>query len=284
MLQPYRFQPEIAAWEAWPSARVTSPAKLTLLTYNLWFDQFRWRDRLTSALAEVDEHRADIIGLEEVTPEFLELILATDWVRSDYWVSDVSGETLQPNGVLLLARHPLQRLALCQLPSEKHRKFVIAEIGTPAGWLYVGALHLESSSSGTPMRLEQLDSILPGLHRAADAVLMGDFNFDPQDEAEQSRIEREYMDLWPTLRPTEPGYTVDSLHNHMRYVNKQQHRSARFDRILLRSDDHSWKPLAIGMIGTQPIAPDQPDVFPSDHFGLVGRILCSDAGSDPAAA
>ena len=76
-------------------------------------------------------------------------------------MSDITGETLQPHGVLLLSRVPLRGLGLRVLPSNKNRKLLVAELGMGVRSACVGNLHLESSASATPLRLAQLDEVLP---------------------------------------------------------------------------------------------------------------------------
>jgi tyrosyl-DNA phosphodiesterase 2 len=272
MLQPHGFDASTGTWKARPGLRPPLADRLTLVTYNLWFNKHRWQERSDALLRLVRNCDPDIIGFQEVTPPHLERILAEDWVRREYHVSDVVGFTLEPHGVLLLSRLPVNSLALSHLPSHKDRKLVVGELATADGAICVGTVHLESSALSFAVRLEQLYRILPSMRGARHAVLMGDFNFDPRDQAEQSRIDPGYTDLWPALHSGEPGYTVDSALNGMRLLHKQRHTRARFDRILLRSAGPRWEPESIRMIGTQPISPDRPQVYPSDHFGLVGVI------------
>jgi endonuclease/exonuclease/phosphatase family metal-dependent hydrolase len=174
---------------------------------------------------------------------------------------------------LLLSRLPMRGLALCHLPSQKDRKLLLGELETANGSLCAGTVHLESSPPNILFRLRQLGRALPWLSGANDGVLMGDFNFDPRDRVEQSLIEPGYTDLWPELHGDEPGYTVDSTRNRMRFQHKARHKRARFDRILLRSRGRRWVPESISIIGTEPISPDQANLYPSDHFGLAGLIV-----------
>jgi tyrosyl-DNA phosphodiesterase 2 len=273
LLEPQGFDPIKGAWAPGlgPPPRVAD--RLTLVTYNLWFGEHRWEERLTALLGLVRDCRPDVIGFQEVTPWCLEHVLAEDWVRRAYQVSDADGSTLEPHGVLLLSRLPIRDLALCHLPSEKDRKLVLGELETVDGCICAGTVHLESSPPSVLLRLEQLDRVLPWLSEADDGVLMGDFNFDPRDTAEQSLIEPRYRDLWPELHGDEPGYTVDTRLNRMRLQNKGLHKRARFDRILLRSRGCRWAPASMRIIGTGPLSPEQPDLYPSDHFGLAGVIV-----------
>jgi tyrosyl-DNA phosphodiesterase 2 len=271
-LTPYRFDPSSGTWEAGGAAVPLAVDRLTLVTYNLWYHEYRWEDRLAAVLRLVREAHPHVIAFQEVTQAHLTRILAEDWIRGQYQVSDASGVTLEPNGVLLLSRIPINSLVLCHLPSRKKRKMVLGELETGYGTLHAGSIHLESSPLNLPVRLEQLDRVLPSLHNTRHSLLMGDFNFDPRDQAEQSRIAPGYTDLWPVLHGAEPGYTVDSRLNEMRFFHKQRQKRARYDRILLRSADGCWQPESARIIGTQPISADRPLVYPSDHFGLLGVV------------
>ena len=276
-LDAFRFVSSARAWRPVETEPDMSRDRLVLVTFNVWFGQFFWRDRFAALLGTVRDCGPDVIALQEVTPRHLQYLLTDSWVRREFRLSDVTGETLQPHGVLLLSRVPLRGLGLRELPSNKDRKLLVAELGMGARSACVGNLHLESSASATPLRLAQLDKVLPALQGSPHRLLMGDFNFDPAQEAEQARVDEHYRDLWVELRGDDPGYTEDTDINRMRLLHKSQAKQVRFDRILLRSSRPGWKPESIEMIGTRPIAGDKPEVFPSDHFGLAGRLSwCGD--------
>ncbi len=250
--------------------------RLALLTWNVWFGEFFWQERFAALLELVRACQPDLVALQEVTPRHLEQLLALEWVRREFRISDITGSTLQPHGVLLLSRLPLRNLSLQELPSAKDRKMLVAEVGLGARSVCVGNLHLESSPKATPVRLAQLDKILPRLQGAQRTLLMGDFNFDPLQMPEQARVDQYFQDLWAELRPHEPGFTEDTAINGMLLSHKGREKQVRFDRMLLRSPVPGWIPEFVQLIGTRPIAPRQPDLFPSDHFGLAGSVLWSD--------
>ena len=255
--------------------------RLALLTYNVWFGEFLWQERFAALLDVVRACRPDLVALQEVTPRHLEYLLAVEWVRREFRISDITGSTLQPHGVLLLSRLPLRNLGLQELPSDKDRKMLVAELGLGSRSVCVGNLHLESSPQATPVRLAQLDKILPRLQSVQRTLLMGDFNFDPVQMPEQARVEQYFRDLWAELRPDEPGFTEDTAINDMLLSHKGKEKQVRFDRILLRSPQPGWIAESVQLIGTRPIAPHQPDLFPSDHFGLAGSLVWSDGGYHP---
>jgi tyrosyl-DNA phosphodiesterase 2 len=245
---------------------------LTLLTYNVWFMPFAFVERGKALLEIIRSCDADIIGLQEVKPEFLRMILEQDWVRRNYLVSDVQGKTVRPHGVLLLSRLPVCRLVLYNLPSALDRKFLIAELVLNTSVTKVAILHLESRKKNAHMRAEQLMDIIPLLENNPHVLLMGDFNFAPASNDEPSLIDSKYEDLWSILNPEDPGFTIDTDINTMRLAQKGKPKQVRFDRILMHSSSPGWKPGCIKLLGTDPVSQTYPAVFPSDHFGLLARL------------
>jgi tyrosyl-DNA phosphodiesterase 2 len=271
-LDTFRFATSRGDWMPAGFEQDVPRDRLALLTYNVWFGEFLRQERFAALLDAVRACGPDLVALQEVTPRHLEHLLAVEWVRREFRISDITGATLQPHGVLLLSRLPLRNLGLQELPSDKDRKLLVAELGLGSRAVCVGNLHLESSPQATPVRLAQLDTILPRLHGTQRTLLMGDFNFDPGQMLEQARVDQYYRDLWAEL-----GFTEDTAINGMLLSHKGREKQVRFDRILLRSPRPGWIPESVRLIGTRPITPYQPDVFPSDHFGLAGSLVWSDS-------
>lgn len=257
----WRFQE--GAWREAPPGGGTRPSTLRLVTFNLWFEAHEREARCRGQAALLQELDPDIMGLQEATLRMLEPLLAQEWVRSGYWCSASSTSAAATHGVVMLARVVPDRLAIEQLPGQMGRRLLWADFGD----LRVGVVHLESMGSSAPARAAQLAQIFPRLAEAPSAVLMGDFNMCSTWE-ENANLDPAYLDLWPTLRPTEPGWTEDTSINTMRAAIRRHDKAVRFDRMLLRSA--TWRARDIELIGTRPLGPD---LFCSDHFGLVSQIL-----------
>lgn len=273
-LRPFAFDHASGTWVPDCERPPAHADHLTVLTYNIWFSNHCRAERLAGLLRVIESCRPDVIGLQEVTPEQSRGILAADWVRGEYQVSDVHASTLSPHGVLLLSRLPLRRVAFCGLPSRKHRKLLLGTLALSEGDLNIATIHMESSAKSRLLRLAQLKHARSAQARSGteDAILMGDLNFDPRQQAEQARIDAVYLDLWSELRAAEPGYSVDTRRNGMRLLHKRGHKCARFDRILLRSPANRWQPQSIQLVGTQPVSGTPAPLFPSDHFGLLATL------------
>jgi tyrosyl-DNA phosphodiesterase 2 len=254
-------------------APAASPAPtsgyLSLATFNVWFDRYsceaRWK-ALLEILAGCD---ADVIALQEVTPALLERILEAEWIRAEYAVTDFTGDTVFPYGTLLLTRWTPARLLIHALPTKLWRNLLVAEFDLNGARTAIATAHLESKRSSEATRGAQLEEIFRLLAPADHAVLMGDFNFCSSWRQENERIDPAYLDLWPTLRPDEAGYTEDTTINAMLRWKEGEEKQVRYDRILLRSAKPGWVPASIRLLGDSPASAATPEVFPSDHFGLL---------------
>lgn len=282
-LKSWHFSKARQAWVESENAPETAAVpRLRVLTFNIWFGEYHFEERGDTVLGLLRDYAPEVIALQEVTPPFLKKLLEQAWVRDHYHVSDVTKTSVEPYGVLLLARFPLQAPRLFHLPSGMHRKLKVAELHLNGQVTHIASIHLESKKHNEAVRAAQLRGALELLAPARHCLLLGDFNFCSSWPEENANIPPEYRDLWAALRPEEPGYTVDTDINVMRLLQKDKRKAARFDRVLLRSGQPGWVPRSIELIGTDPISPQYVNVFPSDHFGLVADLQW-DAGKTPAA-
>ena len=190
------------------------------------------------------------------------------WVRDGYLrISAVGGDTGN-YGMLVLSRVPVARAAYTRLPTRQSRGFLEAELAIDGARTMICCVHLDSGKSSVRLRGWQLRRIFRSQSMADDSVVLGDFNMR---DAENDRIAAPYCDVWPALRPDEPGFTEDTSINHMRYDARNKKRHVRFDRVLIKGN--RWCAMDIELLGTEPISPELPRVFPSDHFGVACRLV-----------
>jgi len=257
------FDTATGRWAEIGTGEAVDRDELTLSTYNIWFDD-NHAERRYLAIAELLSRRTpDIMVFQEVTPSSLSVFLAQPWIRDGYRCVAVVGGDVGNYGMLMLSRVPISSAIYSRLPTRQQRGFLRVEFAVNGSRLAVCCIHLDSGKASSRLRGWQLRRIFGALKRAEDAVVLGDFNMR---DAENSRIHAPYRDVWPALRPGEDGFTEDTSINLMRYDMKDKHRHVRFDRVLLKG--RQWTAADIQLLGTEPIAPDLPRVFPSDHFGV----------------
>jgi tyrosyl-DNA phosphodiesterase 2 len=248
-------------------------SSLTIATWNLWFSDFWQEERLRAALGELRAHDPDVIALQEVVRDTLQIVCEEPWVRERYAISDPTGDTLAAYGVVMLTKLPVIEAALVELPSEMARALLVAELAASGRRIFAATVHLESLRRSAARRGEQLAIVQDALRETgADSIVVGDFNFCSTWREENDRMGEDFVDVWAELRGDDPGWTEDSGANAMLREAKGTAKHVRFDRVFVRSPRGGLCPVSIERLGTAPIAPAVPDVFPSDHFGLVARL------------
>lgn len=234
------------------------PERFSISSWNVWFDQYQREQRFQALLSLLGQHRPDVMAFQEVTVPFIRALKSCQWLQGGAWLSAVEPNLL---GVLLVSRVRPRALEMVELPSEMGRRLLVASFD---GGLEVGVCHLESVAKNGPTRHEQLQRAQSRLRQGPRALLVGDFNF-PDGAAEGQAIEPDFVDLWLSGRPGEPGFTVDSAINSMgrRPLSTTQ---LRIDRMLARGD---LQLASIDRLGTEPIGEQ---LFCSDHFGLLAQL------------
>ncbi|CAF1318321.1 unnamed protein product [Adineta steineri] len=262
---------------------------LRAITYNIWFNKEHQQLRFQSLSPLLQQSKAHIICLQEVTKSILEQLISQPWVQQHYFVSDIDGSTFlngqESYGVVMLIDKSLYLRRLLSFPyhTEQGRQLLFAEIQLKTEKLLVGTVHLESKRDKETIRSHQLQTCQSVFNRYAmnrpnvTRLLMGDFNFDSEwvENGKQMNILKHWTDLWPKLNgPNSRGSTF---------------KNGRLDRIMFQS--LRVTPIKMRIIGNIPIGqfpkpksfsenllsifsfykktPRVSPVFPSDHFGLM---------------
>jgi tyrosyl-DNA phosphodiesterase 2 len=252
-------------WDRFADPGASAPCDLRVVTWNVWFGGYRFEARCEALLAELGRRRADVIALQEVTYPLLAAIHNEPWVRAEYQVSDLD---VIGYDVVLLSRVPIRRMLTMQLPSGMGRRLAVARL---ACGLHVATVHLESTRMCAAERAEQLRIIQPSLAGLGeDVALVGDMNFAPGAPLETAALDPSFADVWPALRPDDPGYSIDTDRNAMRSRMSSEAARMRIDRVFARTT--RWRAETIELLGTAPI--DEDGTFVSDHFGLEVALRC----------
>jgi tyrosyl-DNA phosphodiesterase 2 len=214
---------------------------------------------------------ADVLLLQEVAPWFVELLERDGWLR-DYEAAQIDGRLALPNGQMILSRFPIARSRTRRLSGKQGRTVLVSEVTLPGGdAIVLATTHMESFLEDGPIRARQLDEIFEFLAReTAPTLFAGDLNFGDGEQPDTAHLDPDFVDLWLRLHPSDPGFTWNIERSPMAAAGSfVGEPSRRLDRMLLRGG--VWMPQSIEMIGDRSVA-DHPDLFPSDHFGLVAEF------------
>jgi tyrosyl-DNA phosphodiesterase 2 len=266
------FDPAAGRWRGVAAVGPVACERLTLSTFNVWFDPYHAEDRYGAIADLLATTAPDVMVFQEVTATAAQIMLAQKWIRDSYVCAAVVGARTGDYGMLMLSRVPIQRATYVPLPTRAHRGVLTADLGVAGVPLRVGSVHLDSGKAASRLRDRQLRHVFRTVSSAQDVVLLGDFNM--RDD-ENPRIRPPFVDVWPALRPDEPGFTEDTSVNLMRLDSTGKQRHVRFDRVILAGN--GWRAASIDLLGTAPICPALPRVFPSDHFGLYCELVRPDA-------
>lgn len=266
-----RYDAEGARWSVADEAHDVSLARLSVSTFNIWFDPYFAAERYQAIADLLSNDPPDVMVFQEVTDAALKVFLAQRWIRRDYVGAAITGRSVGTYGMLMLSRVPVTRVTYSRLPTRAQRGFLRAELPINGAQTVICSVHLDSGKRSAPLRVRQLRRIFDALRADGDVVVLGDFNMR---DKENQHIAAPFTDLWPALRPDHDGFTEDTSINDMRYDSTNKKRFVRFDRILLKGT--RWQPDDIELLGTEPISADHPRVYPSDHFGV--RCYLTSAG------
>jgi endonuclease/exonuclease/phosphatase family metal-dependent hydrolase len=102
-------------------------------------------------------------------------------------------------------------------PTRLGRSLLAAKFRIHGQVIVAATNHLESYPQDRPYREKQL-RVAEETLRSQDndaAVLMGDFNFATEAEREELVTQLDYLDVWSSVHPDEPGFTYDPVSNIM---------------------------------------------------------------------
>jgi len=236
----------------------------SLLTLNVWFDDYAFDMRREATLGLIAAARPDFVVLEEVTQGFLDGLLASKYVRESFFVSRAVLPSGQRYDVLVLSRFAVRGLSVHPLISAMGRNVCAIELGGRVPLLVAG-VHLESGRQRANARLLQIEQSKALFTSHPNVIWAGDFNSDAGSDEDRQIRAQGFIDAWSALRQ-EPGLTRDSTRNRMIALLGET-KATRLDRIYSKG---VFQPTAVELVGTEPVAEG---VFPSDHFGLCASFV-----------
>ncbi|WP_415904831.1 endonuclease/exonuclease/phosphatase family protein [Neptuniibacter sp. QD48_55] len=234
--------------------------KLSILTWNVWFDDRSGESRYPLILEEIYLQNADIVALQEVTPKFIGL-LEKHRLNERYHVSFSSQRSRYQNATLTKVQP--QNREVINLTSAMGRKALMVHLKTSDNCdVVVANLHLESPLDSSDLRVEQIDQVVEAFPSNHLAILAGDLNFGNKAKDENAALQSFYdaanTDEWINT----PTYDVD-LNLWAQQTKFWFEDSRRLDRVYLNTPNAlEQKYNLVGQLRTDK------EQFLSDHYGV----------------
>ena len=211
---------EIAATE--PAAEPFDGAKLTVMVYNIQsgFALDRtWDLRETAAVIRAED--PDIVVLNEVSRGWLvtasndQLIWLSRELEMPYVWGPASDDGLWGNAIL--SRIEIEESAVRRFASTQNLKRsaigVAIQINGQELWIF--GTHLDNPSGAGAARMEQVTELLDFWDGRQPAIIMGDFNADPDDDVLLALAEMDLADpglgMDPEVVTSEDGRRIDYI-------------------------------------------------------------------------
>lgn len=294
------------------SAPPTEPARVRLVTLNLWGNQPPLDGRLALAARQLQALAPDVVGLQEVRPlngrdgpttaDYLAEKLGANvvyetsltWRDDDFFAGHPGGQ----EGLAILARHPILEHRVTRLPVARRtekRILLSALIDLPGGPIWCHTTHLHYRLDDGVARERQVVAIDCALKAIADAcppgqvqLLCGDFNATTDhDEIRYLRGfttlaggRTHYQDAFARAHPKADGHTWSS-ENELTRPLRSLDIDRRIDYVFVTTRRKDGR----GTVLDARVVLDErhPDGYcASDHYGVLAEVQISPTEPPPA--
>lgn len=212
-------------------------------------------------------NKGDIIHLQEVTPDFLNMLLNCNWVKENYYVSDLSNTVWDPIGVVTLSKFPIIKVQKIFLNPGK-RPIISCKIQINNTNINFINNHLISNRRGkNSKRNSELESLSIAINEIGgnNTIIAGDFNFIEDSEGDQL-IEYGLTDVDVLFNSVNTTSTYDPKVNTLARDLNPIARELRMDRVYFKSLDKSIEPT--NYFVDKNISFDS-NSFLTDHFPII---------------
>ena len=245
--------------------------ELTIISANMWHDWPQRRravERLEAFAQLVDEHKADVLLLQEVarttdfwTDQWLARRLGMAYVysRANGHLESIGFE----EGLAVFSRYPLNQPVLRQLsPVENqfvHRLALGTQIESPCGNLLAFSVHLSLTGKQNAHETVRLSNWVQAISGESSVLVGGDFNAGEHSK-QIKKLQGNWLDTFRQINPFADGTTHE-----LRWPWGKPFRRERLDYIFLKAKMNHWKVVDARHLKT-------PGEQHSDHRAVLLRL------------
>jgi endonuclease/exonuclease/phosphatase family metal-dependent hydrolase len=258
---------------------------LKVVTINILSDLSRWEERSPLLVHGLAELRPDLVALQEVSlPENNALWLANQLGFPHVYLSPQTGKMGQEEGIAIISRMPFEYQATLDLKTQ-YRVAQCVQVRVGSQPLIFANGHFFWQPGESPERQQQVELFmvwLDSLRVDAPLVVCGDFNATPES-ASIEHMRQRLVSAYAARHNHEPDYTsptplphskpelLRTILRYARYIKVGELRKSWQGTLDYIFVDSSIKVLDCQIVLDQP-APDNPQIYPSDHFGLAATL------------
>lgn len=190
---------------------MNTTAPFRLLTWNLWFDDYLQIERLLSILSYVEPLSPDVVAFQEMT-EISNRFFADRSIPFSRMYNPVPVKLPKKQWYWerLYSRLPIGDLSKRHEYRESNMGRGVTLLHNQELDLVVGCTHLESEHE-RELRRDQFSQAIEFLESfgTRNKILVGDTNMRDGENV-NDLMPQDWRDAWETLKPDDPGYTVNS--------------------------------------------------------------------------
>lgn len=245
---------------------MNDPVKLKIMSYNIWFDDFKRTERLFKLLEIIKENDPDVVCLQEVLNFQYETI--KDRVGYKYFYPN---EILEKYGCVILSKYEITKSTIISLPSNMGRNLILIKISVNDTDVVIGNVHFESEFNEINyLKKEQYKQTSLFLNKLnndyKNIIFCSDTNVTNSEETYFDEKFKNFKDSWEVDgKNIKKEYTYDFETNKNLQLRKIKLKS-RIDRILFKNDEN------MQFLDFNLIMHYDEEIEPSDHHGIISNF------------
>ncbi len=244
---------------------------MKILTFNTWGKNGPYQKRFELISFELSKINADTVCLQEVfDAELKDTLIQSCGFKHSY--------ECYPAGLVILSRfsfdktltHIYKRVS----ENEKNgsRAAILIHIKTKKTAYWIANTHLSWRPEENDIRMSQTQELLKRVNSLnALSILAGDFNCEPDSEAVDLLLKKDFAELYGKLNPGKMDFTWDNNRNPYLKTHSVIFPNRRIDLLLIHEKllaRFAAKCCELVFTKSEPNG-----IFPSDHFGLCAELL-----------